>query len=209
MPEKHTRPALGYIASKQPGASTSTTNLSAGTGGLSRQSEWSPRNSRRWCPLDRKELDRESSTVRGALQWIGTTRWPWAIRKKHRVQVFSTEGSFLFSDGNIIVADKGNKRVVVFTPEGRVLLTLHGDQLDPRQCIFHGNRYFVSDCNGSCIKVFSDQGDFLYQFGRKGTGDCEFDRPLCLALDKSGQLVVCDSDNSAVSVGRNLLLQIW
>ena len=31
MPEKHTRPALGYIASKQPGASTSTSNLSAGT----------------------------------------------------------------------------------------------------------------------------------------------------------------------------------
>ena len=31
MPEKHTRPALGYTASKQPGASTSTSNLSAGT----------------------------------------------------------------------------------------------------------------------------------------------------------------------------------
>ena len=103
-------------------------------------------------------------------------------------------------DGNFIVADRGNKRVVVFSPEGRVLLTLHGDQLDPHHCVSHGNRYFVSDCNGSCIKVFSDQGDFLYQFGRKGTGDGEVRCSKGLAVDKSGRLVVCDEDNHRIQV---------
>ena len=103
-------------------------------------------------------------------------------------------------DGNIIVADYGNKRVVVFTPEGRVLLTLHGDQLKPCHCISHGNRYFVSVLDGNCIKVFSDQGDFLYQFGRKGTGNGEFSRPAGLALDKSGRLVVCDGDNHRIQL---------
>ena len=103
-------------------------------------------------------------------------------------------------EGNIIVADKGNKRVVVFTPEGRVLLTLHGDQLVPAHCIFHGNRYFVSDFDGNCIKVFSDLGNFLYQFGRKGTGDGEFCHPLGLAVDKSDRLVVCDHDNHHIQL---------
>ena len=103
-------------------------------------------------------------------------------------------------DGNIIVADAGNDRVVVFTPEGRVLLTLHGDQLDPWHCVSHGNRFFVSDWNENCIKVFSDQGDFLYQFGREGTGDGEFDCPAGLAVDKSDRLVVCDSDNNRIQL---------
>ena len=139
----------------------------------------------------------------------------------HRIQQFTKTGQFMrtlgakgelggklknplgistSSDGNIMIADRDNERVVVFTPEGRVLLTLHGDQLDPQHCISYGNRYFVSDCKGSCIKVFSDQGDFLYQFGRKGTRDGEFGRPLCLALDKSGRLVVCDSDNHRIQL---------
>ena len=103
-------------------------------------------------------------------------------------------------DGNIIVPDTGNKRVVVFTPEGRVLLTLHGDQLDPHHCVPHGNRYFVSDYEGNCIKVFSDQGDFLYQFGRKGTRDGQFRNPAGLAVDKSGRLVVCDSSNHRIQL---------
>ena len=103
-------------------------------------------------------------------------------------------------DGNFIVADTGNERVVVFTPEGRVLLTLHGDQFNPWHCVSHGNRYFVSDCNGNCIKVFSEEGDFLYQFGREGTGDGEFDFPAGLAVDKSDRLVVCDNDNNRIQL---------
>ena len=103
-------------------------------------------------------------------------------------------------DGNFIVADAGNKRVVVFTPEGRVLLTLHGDQFNPFHCVSHGNRYFVSDECRHCIKVFSDQGDFLYQFGREGTGDGEFGRPLGLAVDNLGRLVVCDSGNHRIQL---------
>ena len=103
-------------------------------------------------------------------------------------------------DGNFIVAYRGNGRVVVFTPEGRVLLTLHGDQLDPVHCVSHGNRYFVSDYEGNCIKVFREQGDFLYQFGREGTGDGEFDCPAGLAVDKSDRLVVCDSNNNRIQL---------
>ena len=87
--------------------------------------------------------------------------------------------------GNIIVADKKNKRVVVFSSEGRVLLTLHDDKLDPYHCIYHDNRFIVSDFSGRCIKVYSEQGDFLHQFGIKGSENGEFSGPWGLAIDKS------------------------
>ena len=139
----------------------------------------------------------------------------------HRIQQFSRTGQFKRTfeakrelggnlicplgistspDGNIIVADGGNNRVVVFTPEGRVLLTLHGEQFNPWHCVSHGNRYFVSDQCRHCIKVFSAQGDFLYQFGRAGTGDGEFGRPLGLAVDNLGRLVVCEGGNHRIQL---------
>ena len=142
-------------------------------------------------------------------------------RENKRIQQFSKEGEFIrtlgaggeledklrgprgissCSNGNIIVADRDNKRVVVFSPEGCVLLKLNQGGLDPFHCIYHDNRFIVSDRNGSCIKVFSEQGDFLYQFGKRGPGNGEFDAIGGLAIDKSGRLVVCDSSNSRIQL---------
>ena len=142
-------------------------------------------------------------------------------RENKRIQQFSKEGQFIrtlgaggeledklrgprgissCSNGNIIVADRDNKRVVVFSPEGRVLLKLSHVGLDPWHCIYHDNRFIVSDRNGSCIKVFSERGDFLYQFGKRGAGNGEFDEIRGLAIDKSGRLVVCDFDNNRLQL---------
>ena len=142
-------------------------------------------------------------------------------RGNNRIQQFSKEGQFIrtlgaggeledklrgprgissCSNGNIIVADRDNKRVVVFSPEGRVLLKLSHVGLDPWHCIYHDNRFIVSDRNGRCIKVFSERGDFLYQFGKRGAGNGEFDEIRGLAIDKSGRLVVCDFDNNRLQL---------
>lgn len=40
----------------------------------------------------------------------------------------------------------------------------------------------------------------MYKFGSKGEEDGEFDEPQCLSVDKAGNLIVCDSDNSRVQV---------
>ena len=141
--------------------------------------------------------------------------------RNNRIQQFSRTGQFIrtfgttrkldgklsnplgissCSNGNIVVADRGNKRVVVFSPEGRVLLKLKDGGLDPGNCIYHDNRFIVSDWSGDCIKVFSEQGDFLFQFGGKGDGNGEFNGVNGLALDKSGRLVVCDSYNHRIQL---------
>ena len=38
----------------------------------------------------------------------------------------------------------------------------------------HDNHFIVSDRNEHCIKVFDRDGNFVYQFGKKGEGDREF-----------------------------------
>ena len=43
-----------------------------------------------------------------------------------------------------------------------------------------------------CVKVFGRDGNFLYQFGKKGEGDGEFNKPRCLSVNKAGHLMVCD-----------------
>jgi len=52
----------------------------------------------------------------------------------------------------------------------------------------------------SYVKTFSDEGQFLYEIGCKGSGDGQVRRPQGLAIDKLNNLVVCDSDNKRLQV---------
>ena len=142
-------------------------------------------------------------------------------RGNNRIQQFSRTGQFIgtfgsldgklrnprgissCSNGNIIVADRDTKRVVVFSPEGRVLLKLSHVGLDPFHCIYHEKCFIVSDRNRNCIKVFSEQGDFLYHIGKRGAGNGEFNKIGGLAIDKSGRLVVCDTGNHRIQLFRS------
>ena len=40
----------------------------------------------------------------------------------------------------------------------------------------------------------------MYKFGKKGSGDGEFDKPSCLSVNKAGHLMVCDRGNHRVQV---------
>ena len=88
----------------------------------------------------------------------------------------------------------------MFSPEGRVLLKLQDGGLESVHCIYHDNRFIVSDWNRNCIKVYSEEGDFLYQFGKKGARNGEFNEIRGLAIDKSGHLLVCDRDNHRIQL---------
>ena len=48
--------------------------------------------------------------------------------------------------------------------------------------------------------LFNCNGDFQYKFGKKGGGDGEFNYPSCLSVNKSGHLMVCDSDNNRIQI---------
>ena len=141
----------------------------------------------------------------------------------HRIQIFDDQGHYLDqfgekgklnhqlgrpnglsigSDGNIVVADCTNKSIKIFTLDGQFLRIIgeDGSFIYPIHCIQHDNYFIASDGGDHCIKVFDKQGKFLYKFGKRGSGDGEFNQPSFLSVDRAGHLLVCDSLNHRVQV---------
>ena len=141
----------------------------------------------------------------------------------HRIQIFSGEGEYVGSfggkgnrdsqltypwglsvdsDGNIIVADTGNELIKIFSPDGKFLMKIgvQGSFTHPVHCVQCDRYLIVSDCNEHCIKVFDRNGNFQYKFGKQGGGDGEFNKPVCLSVNKSGHLMVCDRGNHRIQV---------
>ena len=110
-------------------------------------------------------------------------------------------GISLDSQGNMIVCDTGNKCVKFFSPDGKIIKTVGKGRLRfPFNCFCYENNLFVSDWEAHLIKVYNTNGNFLYEFGRYGTGDGELNFPTGLAVDKTGHLLVCSLGNRRVQV---------
>ena len=117
-------------------------------------------------------------------------------------QLGRPNGLSIGSDGNIVVADCTNKSIKIFTLDGQFLRIIgeDGSFIYPIRCIQHDNYFIASDGGDHCIKVFDKQGKFLYKFGKRGSGEGEFNQPSFLSVDRAGHLLVCDSLNHRVQV---------
>jgi len=108
------------------------------------------------------------------------------------------------SNGDLIVCDSADADVKVLSPEGYDELdsfggdpALHGS---PSFAIHHEDRFFVSFPETRCVKVFSDDGGFLYNIGTSSRVNVQLSRPVGLAIDKFNKLIVCDSDGCRLQV---------
>lgn len=160
-----------------------------------------------------------------------------------RIQVFNSEGEFLRkwrtpvwqngkpsglsfdSAGNLLVADTHYFRMLVYTPEGKLLgqKTIGGEAgLAPGQFGFvtdavqdsQGNYYVAEYGEYDRIQKFSAQGEFLLQWGGHGHEPGEFKRPNNLAIDENDHLWVADSCNHRIQVfdatgEQARLIKIW
>ena len=114
------------------------------------------------------------------------------------------------SDGNIIVADTGNELIKIFSPDGKFLMKIgvQGSHpvhpvsscSHPVHCVQCDRYLIVSYYHEHSIKVFDRNGNFQYKFGKQGGGDGEFNKPVCLSVNKSGHLMVCDRGNHRIQL---------
>ena len=155
-----------------------------------------------------------------------------ADKNNHRIQIFSGMGEYLGmfgghgsldsqlsspwglsvdSDGNIIVADTGNKLIKIFSPDGKFLMKIGGQGFFtyPVHCVQCDRYLIVSDFKEHCMKVYDRNGNFQYKFGNEGGGDGDFKEPRCLSVNKSGQLMVCDSNSHRLQVFQLNLFQLF
>lgn len=97
----------------------------------------------------------------------------------HRVQVFSTEGTYLREFGRA-----GSGRGEMSYPYD-VKIDLEG-------------RIYVCEFGNNRVQVFSESGASLEVIGRGGAGPGELNNPWGLALDSKGNLYVADSGNHRI-----------
>ena len=109
-------------------------------------------------------------------------------------------------EGRVIVADCRNHRVQVLSQDGELLFKF-GDsgpeKLNrPFECIYHENKFIVSDWDDNSVKFYDNTGKFLYKIREPRQFDEHLHlRPRGLCLQKCGDhhnILVCNRDNGHV-----------
>ena len=144
-----------------------------------------------------------------------------------RIQVFDAEGRFLRSwstpdhefgkptgisigiDGRVLVADTHYYRVLIYSPEGRLVETLgNGKGEGPGEFGLvtdavqdsDGNFYVAEYGEYDRIQKFSPAGEYLLQWGGHGSEPGQFIRPQNLAIDEKNQVWVADACNHRIQI---------
>jgi DNA-binding beta-propeller fold protein YncE len=109
------------------------------------------------------------------------------------------------ADGTIYVADTGNSRIQVFSPD-RAFLTQWGSKgtedgklLAPNAItVAPDGTIYVSDEGRDDIQQFDRNGRFLRVIGRYGLDDGQFSTPAGVAVAASGDIYVADYGNNRI-----------
>ena len=107
-------------------------------------------------------------------------------------------------DGHMIVCDKGDNSVKVLSFDGTRLVQsfkgLHGVS-SPASAVYHENKFFVLDGIYKFVKVFSNEGLYLYDIGNEESCAGQlFGYGEKLTIDAFNNLIVCDIKNSSLHV---------
>lgn len=146
---------------------------------------------------------------------------------KHRFHLFSADGSrtvtvgytaqvkkleedpggFFFpngiafaGNGDVLVSDGNNRRVQVFSADGRFKSFLDTSGIPRGIVVDDEDRVLVVDALAHTVDVYSLQGRRLTQFGTRGIGPGQFNYPDYIALGRGGRIFVSDRMNDQVQV---------
>ena len=118
----------------------------------------------------------------------------------------SPNGIALGEDSRVYVVDAGNRRVQIFNPDLTYSSTSHcPDTLERPEfkkvaVNSHGSVY-ITDTRNHCIHVFSQDGKYLFNFGKKGTSSDRgtLSSPVAIAVDHEDYVYI-SGDNFGVSI---------
>ncbi|XP_066286062.1 tripartite motif-containing protein 2-like [Branchiostoma lanceolatum] len=93
--------------------------------------------------------------------------------------------------------------VLVFNLEGTLVRTVGRQQgmENPHYVTLNGKgNILVSDFGNHCVFVYSEDGDFLFQFGSEGSGEGQLQDPRGICTDRAGNIIIADSGNNRVEL---------
>lgn len=113
-------------------------------------------------------------------------------------------------EGNLFVADATHRAVMVYSRDGKFLRKIGGPKMFERLSSVTvdptAQRVLVVDIGGVSseqhkVRVFdSVTGSHLFDIGKRGTGNGEFNLPRDTAVGKNGQIYVVDGGNFRIQV---------
>jgi DNA-binding beta-propeller fold protein YncE len=127
------------------------------------------------------------------------------------MQIVSSHGLRVDPEGNIWTVDVKGHTVFKWTPQGKLLMVIGRGAgtnetkeafNEPTDVAFGRNgEVYVSDgyVNSRVVKYNRDL-DYLLQWGKKGTGDGEFNLVHDVALDGKGKVYVADRNNNRIQI---------
>ena len=140
--------------------------------------------------------------------------------KRNDIQVFAADGKFLrriqvdtgegmnplranglhvLEDGRLVMTDAGNHRILITSPDGKILLSKGEKGIEEGQFIFPDELTVTKDniiCVvgpiGCRVQLFTLDGEFVRSFGGVGEGAGQFGRPKAIAVGPKNLLWVTD-----------------
>lgn len=110
-------------------------------------------------------------------------------------------------NGNLVVSDRSDCRIGVYTPDGRKVLEFGsygtGDDnicMADFLAVDSKDRIIVSDSANHCIKVFDATGAKLTSFSGRGSSDGLLAWPKGVCVDRADNIIVSDSKNGRLSM---------
>jgi hypothetical protein len=107
----------------------------------------------------------------------------------HQIHKFSPDGRLLMTPGK---AGGGRAPEFFFQPNA-VFVAPNGD-------IFVSEGHSSGETANARVLKFDRNGRFIKEWGKKGTGQGEFDQPHALAMDSRGRLFVGDRGNNRIQI---------
>jgi DNA-binding beta-propeller fold protein YncE len=130
------------------------------------------------------------------------------------VPVKSSHGIRVDPEGNIWLIDVAGHKVLKMSPSGHVLMVLSavGGAAGDQNAKYSFNRptnvgfapdgsFFITDGYGnSRVAKYSKDGEYITQWGSKGTGDNQFNIVHDIAIDSAGKLYIADRENDRIQI---------